>query len=98
VDQQYRGTRAGDSERTPVAVDGAKLQGGRQLSHRAQIGLSGLLRCCHLANFVVGPVDGLIAVVPVFEAFFSLVPGRKKSFELGAELVTAGQILVARQQ
>ena len=47
-----------------------------------------------------GSGDGLIAVVPVLEAFFSLVPGllREKTFELGTELVTAGQILVARQQ
>jgi hypothetical protein len=72
VDQQYRGTRPGDSERAAVSVDGAKLQRRRQFSHRAQIRLSRF----QFANFVVGLGDRLIAFVPVLEAFFSLVPGR----------------------
>jgi hypothetical protein len=74
------------------------LQRGRQLTHGTQIGLSWLSRC-HVANLVVGAGGGLNAVVPVWEAFWSLlVLLREKALELGAELVTAGQILIACQQ
>ena len=95
-------------------MDGAELQRGRQFSHGTQIGLllghaadstggmnvnfaDGGIR----TNFVVGLGDGLMAVLTVLEAFSTLlVPGLlcEKSFELGAELVTAGQILVVREQ
>ncbi len=41
VDQQDRGTRSGDPVRAPVAVDGAILQGGRQLTHGRRLGFRG---------------------------------------------------------
>ena len=96
VNQQDHRARAGDPERTPIAVDRAELQRRGDFPHRAQIGRLPRPACASCRQLRCRARWGCSRRIVVVELLLCLLC--EESLELRAEFVAARQILIPRQQ